>query len=68
MSSKAPELESADDLKRRIGEAAKFAPLDQLAVSPQCGFSSSIVGNPLSESAQEAKLARLVEVARAVWH
>jgi 5-methyltetrahydropteroyltriglutamate--homocysteine methyltransferase len=67
MSSKTPELESADDLKRRIGEAAKFAPLDQLAVSPQCGFSSSIGGNPLSESAQEAKLARLVEVARAVW-
>ncbi|MET0670434.1 MAG: 5-methyltetrahydropteroyltriglutamate--homocysteine S-methyltransferase [Xanthobacteraceae bacterium] len=68
MSSKTPELESADDLKRRIGEAAKFTPLDQLAVSPQCGFSSSIGGNPLSESAQEAKLARLVEVARAVWH
>ena len=68
MSSKTPELESADDLKRRIGEAAKFAPLDQLAISPQCGFSSSIVGNPLSESAQEAKLARLVEVARAMWH
>ena len=68
MSSKTPELESADDLKRRIGEAAKFTPLDQLAVSPQCGFSSSIAGNPLSESAQEAKLRRLVEVARAVWH
>ncbi len=68
MSSKTPELELADDLKRRIGEAAKFTPLDQLAVSPQCGFSSSIVGNPLSESAQEAKLRRLVEVARAVWH
>ena len=68
MSSKTPELELADDLKRRIGEAAKFTPLDQLAVSPQCGFSSSIGGNPLSESAQEAKLARLVEVARAVWH
>jgi 5-methyltetrahydropteroyltriglutamate--homocysteine methyltransferase len=68
MSSKTPELESADDLKRRIGEAAKFTPLDQLAVSPQCGFSSSIGGNPLSESAQETKLARLVEVARAVWH
>ena len=67
MSSKTPELESADDLKRRIAEAAKFAPLDQLAVSPQCGFSSSIGGNPLSERDQEAKLTRLVEVARAVW-
>ena len=64
MSSKRPELESADDLKRRIDEAARFAPLEQLAVSPQCGFSSSIGGNPLSERDQEAKLARLVEVAR----
>jgi 5-methyltetrahydropteroyltriglutamate--homocysteine methyltransferase len=67
MSSKTPELESADDLKRRIGEAQKFAPLEQLAISPQCGFSSSIGGNPLSERDQERKLARLVEVARAVW-
>src|SRR4029079_4006596 len=67
MSSKRPELESADDLKRRIDEAATFAPIEQLAVSPQCGFSSSIGGNPLSESDQQAKLARLVEVAREVW-
>jgi 5-methyltetrahydropteroyltriglutamate--homocysteine methyltransferase len=67
MSSKSPELESADVLKRRIDEAAKFAPLDQLAISPQCGFSSSIGGNPLTERDQEAKLARLVEVARTVW-
>jgi len=67
MSSKTPELESVDDLKRRIGEAARFAPLEQLAISPQCGFSSSIVGNPLRESDQERKLARLVEVAQAVW-
>ena len=67
MSSKAPELEPAEVLERRIGEAAKFAPLEQLAVSPQCGFSSSIGGNPLTEAAQEAKLARLVEVARSVW-
>ena len=57
---------------RRRSEAAdrrgrKFAPLDQLAISPQCGFSSSIGGNPLSERDQEAKLARLVEVAQAVW-
>jgi 5-methyltetrahydropteroyltriglutamate--homocysteine methyltransferase len=67
MSSKTPQLETVDDLKRRIGEAAAFAPLDQLAVSPQCGFSSSIGGNPLTERDQEAKLARLVEVARTVW-
>ncbi len=67
MSSKSPELESAASLKQRIDQASKFAPLDQLAISPQCGFSSSIVGNPLSEQAQEAKLTRLVEVARSVW-
>lgn len=67
MSSKSAELETADALKRRIDEAAKVAPLEQLAISPQCGFSSSIGGNPLTEADQEAKLARLVEVARSVW-
>jgi len=67
MSSKSPALESADALRRRIDEAAKSAPLDQLAISPQCGFSSSIGGNPLTEADQEAKLVRLVEVARSVW-
>jgi 5-methyltetrahydropteroyltriglutamate--homocysteine methyltransferase len=67
MSTKTAALESADDLRRRIEEAARIAPLDQLAISPQCGFASSIVGNPLTEADQEAKLARLVEVATAVW-
>ena len=67
MSSKTAELETADDLKRRIEEAEKFAPLDRLAISPQCGFSSSIGGNPLTEADQERKLARLVEVAQVVW-
>ena len=67
MSSKTPELESADALRKRIDEAAKVAPLEQLAISPQCGFSSSIGGNPLTEADQEKKLARLVEVARSVW-
>ena len=67
MSSKSPTLEPADALKRRIDEAAKFAPLDLLAISPQCGFASSVVGNPLTQQDQEAKLARLVEVARDVW-
>ncbi len=67
MSSKTAELESMDALKKRIDEAAKFAPLDQLAISPQCGFSSSIGGNPLTEADQEKKLSRLVEVARSVW-
>jgi len=67
VSSKDPGLERADDLKRRIAEAARFTPLEQLALSPQCGFASSIKGNPLSEADQEAKLARVVEVARDVW-
>ncbi|MFL4980772.1 MAG: 5-methyltetrahydropteroyltriglutamate--homocysteine S-methyltransferase [Xanthobacteraceae bacterium] len=67
VSSKTPTLERADDLKRRIEEAAQFAAIDQLALSPQCGFASSVGGNPLSEDAQEAKLRRIVEVATAVW-
>jgi 5-methyltetrahydropteroyltriglutamate--homocysteine methyltransferase len=67
MSSKSAQLESVDDIRRRVDEAAKFAPLEQLALSPQCGFASSIGGNPMSESEQEAKLARLVEAAGAIW-
>jgi len=67
VSSKDPRIESAEGLKRRIEEAAKFAPLEQLGLSPQCGFASSIKGNPLSEADQEAKLARIVEVARDAW-
>ncbi|HEX4112138.1 MAG TPA: 5-methyltetrahydropteroyltriglutamate--homocysteine S-methyltransferase [Stellaceae bacterium] len=67
MSSKTPDLESVDALRRRVEDAARYAPLDQLALSPQCGFASSIVGNPMSEPEEEAKLARLVETARAVW-
>src|SRR5262249_32593638 len=67
VSSKSPGLESADALRRRIDEAARHAPLDRLALSPQCGFASSIKGNPLTEADQEAKLARIVEVAASVW-
>jgi 5-methyltetrahydropteroyltriglutamate--homocysteine methyltransferase len=67
MTSKSAGLESAEDLRRRVEEAQKFAPLDQLAISPQCGFASSIGGNPMSAAEQEAKLARLVEVARSIW-
>ncbi len=60
-------LESRDDLKRRIDEAAKFAPLDQLCLSGQCGFASTEEGNTLTENEQWAKLARIVEVANEVW-
>jgi len=67
MSSKSPDLETADFLKRRVEDAAKFAPIEQLAVSPQCGFASSIGGRPMTDARQEEKLARLVEVAREIW-
>jgi 5-methyltetrahydropteroyltriglutamate--homocysteine methyltransferase len=60
-------LESADALKRRIDEAARIVPLDQLALSPQCGFSSTHHGNALSHDDQWRKLERVVEVARQVW-
>jgi 5-methyltetrahydropteroyltriglutamate--homocysteine methyltransferase len=67
VSTKVPELETVEDLKRRIDEAAKVLPLDQLALSPQCGFASDVVGNLLSEDDQKRKLERVVETARQVW-
>ena len=67
VSSKNPRVETDSELLRRIDEAAKYAPLEQLALSPQCGFASSIKGNPLGHAEQEAKLARIVEVAGRVW-
>ena len=67
VSSKLPHLESKDMLKRRIDEAAKFVDIDQLALSPQCGFASSTEGNRLSEEEQFAKLRLVVEVANEVW-
>ena len=67
MTSKTGELESADALKRRIDEATKYLPLEQLALSPQCGFASTEEGNTLSEDEQWRKLERCVAVARDVW-
>jgi methionine synthase II (cobalamin-independent) len=67
ISTKVPELEPLDDLKRRVDEAAKYVPLEQLAVSPQCGFGSDVVGNLISEDDQKRKLERVVELARKVW-
>ena len=67
MTSKTGALESKDQLKRRVDQAAKFAPLDQLCLSPQCGFASTEEGNLLAEDEQWAKLAHCVEVAREVW-
>jgi len=67
MTTKSGRLESKDELKRRIEEAAKYAPLDQLCISGQCGFASTEEGNLLTEDEQWAKLRRLVEVAGEVW-
>jgi 5-methyltetrahydropteroyltriglutamate--homocysteine methyltransferase len=67
MSSKRPEIEDKDTLKRRIDEAARYVDPEQLCLSHQCGFSSTVHGNLLSESDQWKKLARTVEVAREVW-
>ncbi len=67
VSTKGPELEALDALKRRIEEASKHIPLDQLAVSPQCGFASDVVGNLLGADDQKRKLERVAEVARQVW-
>jgi 5-methyltetrahydropteroyltriglutamate--homocysteine methyltransferase len=67
VSTKVPELESVDALRRRIDEATKFIPLDQLAISPQCGFASDVVGNLIGPDDQQRKLERVVEVARLVW-
>ena len=67
VTTKRGELESKDELKRRIEQAARFAPLEQLCLSPQCGFSSTVEGNRLSEDEQWRKLRLIVEVAEEVW-
>ena len=67
VTTKKPLLESKDDLKRRIDEAAKFVPLDRLALSPQCGFASSITGNSISPDDQKRKFTLVVETAQEVW-
>jgi 5-methyltetrahydropteroyltriglutamate--homocysteine methyltransferase len=67
VTTKRGELESKDDLRRRIEEAAKYAPLEQLCLSPQCGFSSTVEGNRLTADEQWAKLRLIVEVAAETW-
>jgi 5-methyltetrahydropteroyltriglutamate--homocysteine methyltransferase len=67
VTSKTSTLESKDHLKRRINEAAQYLDLDQLCISPQCGFASTEEGNVLTEEDQWAKLSRIVEVAEEVW-
>ena len=67
VTTKRPELESPDDLKRRIDEAAKYVPLDQICLSGQCGFSSTVEGNALTHDQQLAKLRLIVETAADIW-
>jgi methionine synthase II (cobalamin-independent) len=67
LSTKQPELEDGDELKRRIDEAARYVPIEQLALSTQCGFASTLAGNLVSEADQWRKLERVLQVAGEVW-
>jgi 5-methyltetrahydropteroyltriglutamate--homocysteine methyltransferase len=67
VSTKLDRMETKDEIRRRIDEAAKFAPLDQFCVSPQCGFSSTVHGNEIHVETQAAKIRLCVDVAREVW-
>ena len=67
VSSKSRVIESLDVLKRRTQEATRYIDLDRLAIGPQCGFASTVAGNPLTEAEQRAKLALIVEAAAAIW-
>jgi 5-methyltetrahydropteroyltriglutamate--homocysteine methyltransferase len=67
VSSKTPKLESSDDLKRRVADAARRIPIDQLAISPQCGFASTVGGNPLTIDDEKRKLELLVRTAVEIW-
>jgi 5-methyltetrahydropteroyltriglutamate--homocysteine methyltransferase len=67
VTTKRGQLEDKDELKRRIEQAAQFVDVDQLCLSPQCGFSSTEEGNDLTEDEQKAKLALIVETAAEVW-
>jgi 5-methyltetrahydropteroyltriglutamate--homocysteine methyltransferase len=68
VSSKRAEMETADSLVKRIDDAARYFPREQMALSTQCGFNSGVRGNPVGEAAQEKKLRLVAEVARRVWH
>ena len=67
MTTKSPALERVDDIRRKVDKAVCYAPLDNLAISPQCGFSSTVSGNPLTTDDQWRKLEFLTEVAEAIW-
>jgi 5-methyltetrahydropteroyltriglutamate--homocysteine methyltransferase len=67
ISSKRPEMENAEEVIARIKEASRYVPLENLALSPQCGFASTMEGNLISEDQQWKKLQLVVETARRVW-
>jgi methionine synthase II (cobalamin-independent) len=67
ITSRSPQMETRDALRARIDEAAKFIPVEQLALSPQCGFASSIAGNPLTADDQWRKIDLMLQVAEDVW-
>jgi 5-methyltetrahydropteroyltriglutamate--homocysteine methyltransferase len=67
VSTKTAEVESVDEIRRRVEQAARYLPLEQLAISPQCGFASHVGGPPVPEEAQWRKLANLLEAARRIW-
>jgi 5-methyltetrahydropteroyltriglutamate--homocysteine methyltransferase len=67
VSTKVPQLETIEELKKRIDQASQYAPLEQIAISPQCGFSSDVVGNLISEDDQKRKLAVVAETSRQIW-
>ena len=67
ITTKRPQMESIDLLRRRITEASRYVPLERLGLSPQCGFASSIIGNNISPKDQRRKLALVVKTAQTVW-
>ncbi|MGH6784857.1 MAG: 5-methyltetrahydropteroyltriglutamate--homocysteine S-methyltransferase, partial [Sphingomicrobium sp.] len=67
VSTKTPEMETLDGLQRRIEQASKFIPVEQLAISPQCGFASDVIGNLISYDDQKRKLELVAQTARRVW-
>jgi len=67
ITTKRPQMESIDLLRRRITEASRYVPLERLGLSPQCGFASSIIGNSISPKDQRRKLALVVKTAQTVW-
>jgi 5-methyltetrahydropteroyltriglutamate--homocysteine methyltransferase len=67
ISTKTPQLEPKDSVKRRIDSAAKYVPLDQLCLSPQCGFASNFMGNPVTIDDERRKLELVVDIAKDVW-